>query len=84
MMWKIEAYVAACDMTIKDNVLKMMLSHPPRGTKSKSKIVENDKILKKKWNWTQNYIYFLVSLNYKLIHVSLNSDICVKSTKMIF
>jgi hypothetical protein len=44
MMWKIEAYVAACDMTIKDNVLKMMLSHPPRGTKSKSKIVENDKI----------------------------------------
>jgi hypothetical protein len=39
--------VAACDMTIKDNVLKMMLSHPPRGTKSKSKIVENDKILKK-------------------------------------
>jgi hypothetical protein len=38
MMWKTEADMTACDVTSEDDVSKMMLSHPFRGTKSKKEI----------------------------------------------
>jgi hypothetical protein len=45
-MWQTEAEVATCDVSSKDDVSKMILSHPLRETKSKNEITENDKILK--------------------------------------
>jgi hypothetical protein len=45
-MWQTEAEVATCDVSSKDDVSKMILSHPLRETKSKNEITENDKIQK--------------------------------------
>jgi hypothetical protein len=45
-MWQIEADVAACDVTSKNDVSKMMLSYPLRRTKSENEIAERDQIQK--------------------------------------
>jgi hypothetical protein len=47
-MWQTEADVAAWDVTSKDDVSKMMLSHPLRGTKSKNEIARGTKSKKMK------------------------------------
>jgi hypothetical protein len=55
-MWQTEAEVATCDVSSKDDVSKMILSHPLRETKSKKEIAKRDQIQKTKLN-PKTYFY---------------------------